>query len=363
MRLAVLSPTLGFEKGNYILKSLAEGLSLLDSRIEVYPVGYHDVVLFGTHRFRSNFPSLYRVLFPKVYKLSTRRGFKHLKLLVETTSFVKFILKNFDCILLGITALYNRGVLELTKHYFPMILWDGDSPNIPYLIYSQYLNEDRHILLCYSKGGCELWRRYGVNPVFFPYACDTTLFYPTKSQPKNIPILFTGRYLRDRSEGHKKFLYPLVRRFGEKVVIVGAGWKENPIVKGAKVLNYLPYTLLNVVYNMAKICINIHRDNQKRTHTALNLRTFEIMGSGQICISDRVAGVEEFFQPGEEIIVCSDADEMLDNIEKYLSDELSRSRVASAGHSKVVRAHTIKHRAAQLIEILEKYDYLKDKLT
>jgi hypothetical protein len=91
MRLAVLGPSLNFEKGSYILKSLAEGLSLLDSRIEVYPVGYHDIVLFGAHRFRSNSPSLYRVLFPKVYKLSTRRGFKHLKLLVETTSFVKFI--------------------------------------------------------------------------------------------------------------------------------------------------------------------------------------------------------------------------------------------------------------------------------
>jgi spore maturation protein CgeB len=277
---------------------------------------------------------------------------------METTSFVKFILKNFDCILLSVTALSYRGVIKLTKHYFPMILWDIDSPYIPYLIYSQYINEDRHVLLCYSKGGCDLWRRYGVNSVFFPLACDTTLFYPTKSQTKNIPILFTGRYLGDRLEGYEKFLYPLVHRFGKKVVIVGSGWESNQIVKNARVINGLPYWLLNTLYNMARICINIHRDNSRRTHTALNLRTFEIMGSGQICITDRVSGIEELFQPDDEIIVCDDANEMLANVEKILNDDPLRAKIARAGYNKILQAHTIKHRAIQLIKILEKHGYL-----
>lgn len=167
MRLAVLGPSLDFEKGSYILKSLALSLSSLDDSIEVYPIGYNDIVL-RTERIKSFSPAMYNVVFPRVYSLSFRRILRHARLFSERYSFVKYILKNFDCLLLSVTALSYPGVVELAKHRFPMILWDIDSPNIPYAEYSRYLSNNRCLLLCYSKGGCELWTRHGVNSIFFP---------------------------------------------------------------------------------------------------------------------------------------------------------------------------------------------------
>ena len=177
MRLAVLGPSLNFEKGSYILKSLAQGLSFLNDSIKVYPIGYNDVVL-RLRDIRANSPTLYNIIFPKVYSLSFRRIFRRVRLFSERYSFVKYVLKNFDCILLSVTALGYPGVVELAKHHFPMILWDIDSPNIPYAEYSQYLNNSRCLLLCYSKGGCELWIKYGVNAIFSPLAATLMYFIP-----------------------------------------------------------------------------------------------------------------------------------------------------------------------------------------
>jgi spore maturation protein CgeB len=352
MRLAVLGPSLDFGKGSYILKSLAQGLSLLNSNIEVYPIGYNDIVL-GLRDVYSHFPAMYNAVFPKVYNLSFRRGFKHVRLFSERYSFVKYVLKNFDCLLLSVTALSYLGVIELIKHRFPMILWDIDSPNLPYAEYSQYLSNGRYLLLCYSKGGCELWSKYGVNTIFFPLACDTNMFYPIKGSKKIVDILFTGRYLRDRENGYRIYLYPLIRRFHKSVVIVGSGWTDNPNVKDARIIPGIPYTLLNKFYNMAKVCINIHRDKARECYTALNLRTFEVLGSGQLLISDRVIGIDELFDVGKEVIVCDDGNEFLNNVEKYLLDDKARQRIAEAGYNKVIQSHTIMHRAKKLQEIIE----------
>ena len=105
---------------------------------------------------------------------------------------------------------------------------------------------------------------------------------------------------------------------------------------------------------MAKVCINIHRANSRKCHTALNLRTFEILGSGQILISDRVVGIDELFEVGKEIIVCENGDEFLDNVERYLFDDKARQRIAEAGYSKIIHAHTITHRAKLLQKIIAK---------
>jgi len=86
-----------------------------------------------------------------------------------------------------------------------------------------------------------------------------------------IDILFTGRYLKDREEGYRIHLYPLIRRFHRSVVIVGSGWAGNLNVKDAKIIPGITYALLNKLYNIAKVCINKHRDNSRRCHTALNL--------------------------------------------------------------------------------------------
>jgi spore maturation protein CgeB len=48
---------------------------------------------------------------------------------------------------------------------------------------------------------------------------------------------------------------------------------------------------------MAKICINIHRDSFRKCYATLNPRTFEVLGAGQMLISDEVLGINDFLNP------------------------------------------------------------------
>jgi spore maturation protein CgeB len=353
LKLAVLGLSLSFEKGGYILKSLAEALQSLDQDIEVYPIGYFDIVL-GTGGVFWREPSLYRKLYPKLYMFSHRKGVSILRLVSEKMLFAEYVMKNFDFALISVAALDKPGVVALVKRKFPVIFWDIDSPNLPYHKYSSILAEGNYLMLCYSKGGCKYWVEHGIDSLFLPLACATNLFHPIRGTRKTIDILFTGRYLKDREGGYKAFLYPLARRFRGSVTIVGSGWESNPQVKNAKVISSVPYNLLNKMYNMAKININIHRDNSRKCHTALNLRTFEVPGAGQVLMSDEVLGINEFFKPGHEIVIVRGEDELIDNIEKFLQSEEERMKIAEAGYKAVLEKHTILHRAKTLLKILGK---------
>jgi predicted amino acid-binding ACT domain protein len=180
LKLAVLGHSLSFEKGGYILKSLAEALQSLDQDIEVYPIGYFDIVL-GTGGIFWREPSLYRKLYPKLYMLSHRKGVSILRLVSEKVLFAKYVMKNFDFALISVTALDKPGVVELVKRGFPIIFWDLDFPNIPYDKYSMILAKGNYLMLCFSKGGCDHWIEHGVEPIFLPVACDTNIFYPVKN--------------------------------------------------------------------------------------------------------------------------------------------------------------------------------------
>ncbi|MCX7796200.1 MAG: glycosyltransferase [bacterium] len=347
MRLAVIGPTLEFGKGSYILKSL--GKQLESTNLQVSYLGYHDVIL-NTSRMYLKRKQLYYKVQPIIYKNSFRRGIRLLRTIIEKSYFVKYIVKNFDCVLASVTALEFLGVSKLAEKNFPIIFWDMDSPNIPYERYAKFI-KDNHILLCYSKGGQKIWSEHGIESYFLPLACDTNIFYPINNA-KKIEILFTGRYLRDRIHGYREYLYPLIEYFGRKVVIVGDGWKNNRYVSKATVLPGVPYQVLNKIYNMAKICRNIHRDETRNCHSAFNLRLFESMGAKQFTICDYILGIDEFFHLSRELIVCEDGKRLIEEVKFYLENEEDRNSIAQAGYEKILKEHTIRRRAQQVRKII-----------
>lgn len=350
MKLAVIGPTLEFGKGSYILRSL--GKCLESNRIQVFDLGYNDIILHTTTTFYYN-KKLYNEFQPILYKNSFRRGIRLFRLLIEKSYFVKYVMKNFDIIIASVTTLEYPGIVELSKRSFPIIFWDIDSPNIPYNKYSSLIDNEKHLLLCYSKGGVKIWKEYGIESLLFPLACDTKLFYPKEGCLKKIDILFTGRFLKDRIEGYRKYLYPLIEHFGSRVVIVGEGWTNNKHVRKATILPGVPFYLLNKLYNIAKININIHRDNSRSCHSALNLRCFEVTGSKQFLLCDNVRGMEEIFKHKHEVIVSESGHEMIEYAEYFLYNEEERNKIAKAAYDKVLKEHTIEHRALALKRFLE----------
>lgn len=101
------------------------------------------------------------------------------------------------------------------------------------------------------------------------------------------------------------------------------------------------------VYSQAKIVVNITINGD------INLRLFEGTACGALLLTDsRANGLEQLFDLGREVIVYDNDQELLDQINYYLTHDAERQQIAEAGQQRCLRDHTFTRRAEQLLEYL-----------
>jgi spore maturation protein CgeB len=79
-------------------------------------------------------------------------------------------------------------------------------------------------------------------------------------------------------------------------------------------------------------------------------RLFEAAACGVPVLSDCWEGLEQFFEPGREIIVARNAEDALAAME-LPADELGK--ISQAARKRVLEQHTAEHRAIELERALE----------
>ena len=77
-----------------------------------------------------------------------------------------------------------------------------------------------------------------------------------------------------------------------------------------------------------------------------SVRLFEAAACGTPVISDYWEGLEEFFEPGREILIAKDADDVAAILHDVPDDE--RAAIGSRARSRVMARHTAVHRAEEL---------------
>jgi spore maturation protein CgeB len=78
-------------------------------------------------------------------------------------------------------------------------------------------------------------------------------------------------------------------------------------------------------------------------------RVFEAAGAGACLLTDAWAGIEEFLEPGEEVLVADCGEEVAETV-RCLTPERA-ARIGDAARRRVLREHTYAIRA-QLVEEL-----------
>ena len=79
-------------------------------------------------------------------------------------------------------------------------------------------------------------------------------------------------------------------------------------------------------------------------------RLFEAAACETPLVSDWWDGLDQFFEPGREILIASTASEVLDALASSPED---LQRVAGAARERVMAEHTADHRCQELIHLLE----------
>jgi spore maturation protein CgeB len=112
------------------------------------------------------------------------------------------------------------------------------------------------------------------------------------------------------------------------------------------------YTADHTAFNCTPLAVlNISRESMARYGFSPATRVFEAAGAAACLITDAWEGLEQFFEPGTEMLVARDGDEVARQLESL---DLKKARaVGQAALRRVLAEHTYDHRAAQLDAVLE----------
>lgn len=96
--------------------------------------------------------------------------------------------------------------------------------------------------------------------------------------------------------------------------------------------------------------LNINRRSMAEYGFSPPTRIFEAAGAAACIITDQWNGIEAFLEPGSEVLVARNGDEVAAHLDS-LSPE-SAQRIGLAAQRRILADHTYAHRASELEAVL-----------
>jgi spore maturation protein CgeB len=165
-------------------------------------------------------------------------------------------------------------------------------------------------------------------------------------------LSYLGTYAADRqSTLQALFLDPAHRLPQRKFMLGGAQYPDDfPWNENVWFVEHVPPPEHPAFYSSSKATLNVTRNAMASFGYCPSGRLFEAAACATPVISDSWEGLDEFFEPGGEILVASSADDVVNAIE--LGDEELR-RVGKAARERVFSAHTADHRSREFLQLVE----------
>jgi spore maturation protein CgeB len=165
-------------------------------------------------------------------------------------------------------------------------------------------------------------------------------------------IAYMGTYAPDRQPVLDEFLVRPARSLPNERFLV-AGPQYPPELRWPRNVGHLPHVppaRHPEFYASADWQLNATRADMVAAGWSPSVRLFEAAACGAAMISDRWAGIEEFFTPGREILLPRSGDEVVDILTGTHPDD--RRAVGRRARERVLARHTSARRAEELESLL-----------
>jgi spore maturation protein CgeB len=168
---------------------------------------------------------------------------------------------------------------------------------------------------------------------------------------KKWDLSYLGTYSSDRQPTLERLLIePALRLCHLKFCVAGPQYPEGiDWPDNVERIDHLPPAEHPAFYAASRYTLNVTRADMIAAGWSPSVRLFEAAACATPVISDRWEGIESLFQPGREIVL---ADETEDVISRLTSDA-DGSEIGLAARERVLAAHTAAHRAAELERYIE----------
>jgi spore maturation protein CgeB len=183
-------------------------------------------------------------------------------------------------------------------------------------------------------------------------ALDPSTHFPVPPDPRFAADLgFLGNRLPDREARVERFFLDPARALPDRRFLLGgSGWDPAALPANVRALGHVG-TRDHNAFNVTPLAVlNIARDSMAETGFSPATRVFEAAGAGACLITDDWAGLDLFLEPGREVLVARDGQD----VQAILADlTLGEARViGSRARARIIGAHTYAHRARDLAAAL-----------
>ena len=240
----------------------------------------------------------------------------------------------------GLTAFYDIDTpVTLAK------LQRGDTEYLSHALIPKY-----DLYLSFTGGPTlrKLERELG-SPKAQPLYCsvDPELYFP-EDLPRKWDMGYLGTYSADRQPPLERLMLEPARRLPRRRFVVAGPQYPDDVKwpRNVKRVNHLPPSEHRAFYNQQAFTLNVTRADMIKAGYSPSVRLFEAAACGVPIVSDHWAGLDTFFEPGEEILIARSTEEAITYLRHV--GEAERRQIGERAREKVLARHTAAKRAAEL---------------
>ena len=258
-------------------------------------------------------------------------------------------------------ALLESAVLECKASHAAAIFWDVDAPATLERLEQNRSDPFRALvpqydmILTYGGGQpvIEAYAAVGARlcvPIY--NALDPSTHFPVPADVRfSADLGFLGNRLPDREARVEDFFLAAAESLPEqRFVLGGNGWHDKPMPTNMDYVGHV-YTRDHNAFNCTpRAVLNISRDSMARYGFSPATRVFEAAGAGACLITDAWVGVDQFLEPGREVLVATGGAGVAAHLATL---DANRARaIGAAARRRVLAEHTYAHRVLQLETLL-----------
>ncbi|MDB5953610.1 TIGR04290 family methyltransferase [Ramlibacter sp.] len=165
-------------------------------------------------------------------------------------------------------------------------------------------------------------------------------------------LSYLGTYATDRQAALEQLFIEPARRLPEETFLIGGAQypADFPWTRNIRFVRHMPPPEHPAFFSSSRLTLNVTRKAMAENGHCPSGRLFEAAACATPVVSDWWPGIEEFFEPGREIIVARSSEDV---IAALSLPDAELTRIAAAAQQRVLSAHTSDRRAVELERLLD----------
>jgi spore maturation protein CgeB len=257
--------------------------------------------------------------------------------------------------------LLEAAVLEQRRPGALVAFWDVDAPATLDRVQGDPADPFRELIprydIVFTYGGgppvVQAYEMLGAQACVPIYnGLDPDTHFPAPDPRFESDFGFLGNRLPDREARVEEFFLRTAAALPERSFLLGGnGWHDKPLPPNVRNLGHV-YTADHNGFNSTPLAVlNISRESMARYGFSPATRVFEAAGAAACLITDAWEGIEQFFEPGRELLVANSGDEVVELLQRF--DRMQARGLGLAAYRRALAEHTYTHRAEQVEAALE----------